>query len=93
MLLLGILGLGIGSLSYALVLAIRDQDWLFWVMHQTLLFPLMILSGMLLPLDTAPVWMRLLSIANLLTHVVNAECDLFAGHLSTGNVGGDSSLP
>ncbi len=87
LLLLGILGLGIGSLSYALALAVRDQDWLFWTVHQTVLFPLMILSGMLLPLDSAPAWMRLLATANPLTHVVNAERDLFTGHLATGNVG------
>ncbi len=56
-------------------------------MHQTLLFPLMILSGMLLPLDAAPQWMRALATANPLTHVVNAERDLFAGQLATTNVG------
>mgnify|MGYP003376689299 CR=1 FL=1 len=87
LLLLGILGLGIGSLSYALALAVRDQDWLFWTVHQTVLFPLMILSGMLLPLDTAPAWMRVLSAANPLTHVVNAERELFAGHLTSGSLG------
>ena len=87
LLLLGILGLGIGSLSYALALAVRDQDWLFWTVHQTLLFPMMILSGILLPLDAAPAWMRVLSTANPLTHVINAERDLFAGHLATTDVG------
>ncbi len=87
LLLLGLLGLGIGSLSYALALAVRDQGWLFWTVRQTLLFPLMILSGMFLPLDEAPGWMRILSTANPLTHVVNSERDLFAGHLATGNVG------
>lgn len=77
LLLLGLLGLGIGSLSYALALAIRDQGWLFWTVHQTLLFPLMILSGMFLPLDEAPGWMRILSTANPLTHVVNSERDMY----------------
>ena len=86
LLLLGILGIGIGSLSYALAIAVREQDWMFWTIHQTLLFPLMILSGMLLPLDDGPQWMRMLSQFNPLTHVVNAERDLFAGHLATSNV-------
>lgn len=84
--LLGVLGLGIGSLSYALALAVRDQDWLFWTVHQTLLFPLMILSGMLLPLDAAPGWMRIIANVNPLTHVVNAERDLFNGSFITGSV-------
>lgn len=81
--LLGILGIGIGSLSYALAIAVRHQDWVFWTVHQTVLFPLMILSGMLLPLENGPGWMRILSGFNPLTHVVNAERDLFAGQFST----------
>ncbi|WAP50661.1 ABC transporter permease [Arthrobacter sp. ATA002] len=80
--LLGILGIGIGSLSYALAIAVRRQDWVFWTVHQTVLFPLMILSGMLLPLENGPAWMRTLSRLNPLTHVVNAERELFAGQLS-----------
>ena len=80
--LLGILGIGIGSLSYALAITVRRQDWVFWTVHQTVLFPLMILSGMLLPLESGPAWMRSLSQLNPLTHIVNAERDLFAGQLS-----------
>lgn len=87
MVLLGIIGMGIGAFSYTLALATRKHDWMFWIVQQTLLFPLMILSGILLPLDGAPAWMRVLSTANPLTHVVNAERDLFAGQLATGNVG------
>ncbi|WP_342355254.1 ABC transporter permease [Ruania zhangjianzhongii] len=87
LLLVGILAVGIGSLSYALAIAVRKQDWMFWTIQQTLLFPLMILSGMLLPLDDGPPWIRVLSQFNPLTHVVNAERDLFAGHLATWNVG------
>lgn len=86
LLLLSILGIGIGSLSYALAIAVREDDWMFWTVHQTLLFPLMILSGMLLPLDDGPQWMRVAAQFNPLTHVVNAERDLFAGHIATPNV-------
>ena len=81
--LLGILGIGIGSLSYALAIAVRHQDWVFWTVHQTVLFPLMILSGMLLPLENGPAWIRILSQLNPLTHVVNAERELFAGQISS----------
>ncbi|MEU1953998.1 ABC transporter permease [Nocardia rhamnosiphila] len=87
LLLLGVLGLGIGSFSYALAIVVREQDWVFWTVHQTLLFPAMILSGMLLPLEQAPGWMRALSVVNPLTHVVNAERDLFAGRLTSADVG------
>lgn len=84
--LLAMLGVGLGSLSYALAIAVRKQDWMFWVVQQTVLFPLMILSGMLLPLDGGPGWMRALSAVNPLTYVVEAERALFAGDLVNGDV-------
>lgn len=85
--LLGIIGIGIGALSYALALATRKQDWMFWTLQQTLLFPIMILSGVLLPLEGAPAWMRILASANPLTHIVDAQRDLLAGNILTNNVG------
>lgn len=81
--LLAVLGVGLGSLSYGLATAVRKQDWMFWVVHQTLIFPLMILSGMLLPLDTGPRWMQIAATANPLAYVVEAERALFAGDFSS----------
>jgi len=72
-------GVGLGSLSYALALAVKEQDWIFWTVQQTLLFPLMLLSGMLLPLDDGPGWLRVMADFNPLKHVVDAERTLFAG--------------
>ncbi|MET7425730.1 ABC transporter permease [Dactylosporangium sp. NPDC005555] len=80
--LLTVFGVGLGSLSYALAVAVRRNDWMFWVVHQTLLFPLMILSGMLLPLETGPGWMRAVAHFNPLAHMVTAERLLFAGTVS-----------
>lgn len=79
--LLGLFGVGLGSLSYALAVAVRRTDWMFWAVHQTLLFPLMILSGMLLPLETGPGWMQLAAKFNPLAHMVTAERLLFAGRI------------
>ncbi|GCD19439.1 transport permease protein [Cellulomonas algicola] len=84
---LAVLGIGIGSLSYALAIAVRKQEWMFWVVQQTFLFPLLILSGMLLPLETGPAWMRAASTVNPLRWVVDAERALFAGDLSATAVG------
>ncbi|GED11538.1 ABC transporter permease [Cellulosimicrobium cellulans] len=84
--LLAVFGVGIGSLSYALALAVRKQDWMFWVVQQTLIFPLMILSGMLLPLETGPRWMQVASDVNPLRYVVDAERALFAGDLTASVV-------
>jgi len=81
--LLAIFGIGLGALSYALALASRNKDWLFWAVQQTLVFPLMILSGMLLPLEQAPAWMQAVAAVNPLTHVVTAERALFAGDLGS----------
>ncbi|PTR30453.1 ABC-2 type transport system permease protein [Rhodococcus sp. OK519] len=84
--LLGVFGVGLGALSYALALAVRNQDWMFWVVQQTLMFPMLILSGTMLPLDDAPGWMRALVAINPLGYVVDAERALFAGDLASGTV-------
>jgi ABC-2 type transport system permease protein len=86
--LLGIFGVGVGSLSYALALASRNREWMFWGVQQALVFPLLILSGMMLPLDDAPGWMRTLSNVNPITYVVEAERALFSGALSNSSVVG-----
>ncbi|CAM3328918.1 ABC transporter permease [Occultella aeris] len=84
--LLAVFGIGLGSLSYALAIAVRKQDWMFWVVQQTFLFPLMILSGMLLPLESGPGWMQVLSRFNPLTYIVDAERALFSGEIATATV-------
>jgi ABC-2 type transport system permease protein len=77
--LLGIFGVGIGALSHALALASKNREWLFWGVQQSLLFPLLILSGMMLPLEAGPQWMQVASRFNPLTYMVDAERVLFAG--------------
>jgi len=84
--LLAVFGVGLGSFSYALAIVVRKQDWMFWVVQQTFLFPLMILSGMLLPLETGPEWMRIASKFNPLSYLVDAERTLFAGDVTSSAV-------
>lgn len=79
--LVALFGVGLGSLSYALAVASKGQDWIFWTVQQTLLFPLLLLSGILLPLEGAPRWMEVLSSLNPLTYVVDAERLLFDGRV------------
>jgi ABC-2 type transport system permease protein len=81
--LLAVFGIGLGAFSYALAIAVRKQDWMFWVVQQTFLFPLMILSGMLLPLETGPGWMQVASKFNPLSYLVDAERSLFAGDITS----------
>lgn len=79
LLLLGVFGIGVGALSMALALAARGREWIFWVVQQTLILPLLILSGMMLPLDAGPGWMQALARINPLTYIVEAERSLLSG--------------
>ena len=84
--LLSLFGLGFGALSYALALASKSKDWMFWAVQQATLFPLMILSGMLLPLENGPEWMKVAASVNPISYVVAAERALFAGDLGSPSV-------
>ncbi len=86
LLLLGLFGVGVGALSIALALAAKNREWLFWGVQQSLLFPLLILSGMMLPLEAGPAWMRTAALFNPLTYVVDAERALFNGDLGASAV-------
>ncbi|MCG5214286.1 ABC transporter permease [Streptosporangium soli] len=77
-----VLGVGLGSLSFALALKARKSPTLFYVVQQMLLMPLLLLSGVLLPMDTAPAWLATVAGINPLTYVVEAERALFAGDLT-----------
>jgi len=84
--LLSLFGLGFGALSYTLALASRNRDWMFWGVQQATIFPLMILSGLLLPLDNGPEWMRVAAAVNPVRYVVDAERALFAGDFGSPSV-------
>ncbi|MGJ9413558.1 ABC transporter permease [Aeromicrobium sp. CF4.19] len=86
LLILGVFGVGVGALSYALAIAARKTEWIFWAVQQSLLFPLLILSGMMLPLETGPGWMQVASKFNPLTYIVDAERALFAGRFAETDV-------
>jgi ABC-2 type transport system permease protein len=92
LLLLAVFCVGLGALSYTLALAAKNQEWIFWTVQQTLLFPLLLLAGMLLPVEGGPDWLKVLSHLDPLTYVVNAERALFNGeYASTAVVGGIAS--
>jgi ABC-2 type transport system permease protein len=76
---LALFSVGVASLSFALALASAGNEWLFWTVQQTFIFPVLLLAGVLLPLDGAPGWLHALSDANPLKYVVAAERELFAG--------------
>jgi ABC-2 type transport system permease protein len=79
LLMLSVFSIGLGALSHSLALAVKERQGVFWLVQQTLLFPMLILAGMLLPIDAGPGWLRIAALANPLTYVVEAERVLFAG--------------
>lgn len=85
--LLGLFGVGIGALSMALALAAKGREWLFWGVQQALIFPLLILSGMMLPLESGPGWMQTAAKFNPLTYIVDAERALLGGSFADPLVG------
>ena len=82
LLLLGVFGVGMGAFSNALAIASRKREWMFWAVQQSLLFPLLILSGMMLPLEAGPRWIQVVGRFNPLTYIVDAERALFSGSLT-----------
>ena len=76
---LALFSIGVGALSFALALASKNQEWLFWTVQQTLIFPVLLLAGVLLPLEGAPGWLQTASDLNPLKYVIEAERALFAG--------------
>jgi ABC-2 type transport system permease protein len=78
---LAVFCLGLGALSYALALLSKNQEWLFWTVQQMLLYPLLLLAGVLLPIANGPGWLHTLSRLNPLSYVVDAERALFNGHV------------
>ena len=77
--LLSLFSIGVGALSFALALASKGEDWMFWTIQQTLLFPTLLTAGVLLPVEGAPRWLEIVSMLNPMTYVVDATRALFAG--------------
>ena len=76
--LVALIGLGMSSLAYAAALALKSEDS-YAPLIFTLSLPLLLLSGVLLPLDLAPGWLQDIAKANPLSYAVNAARDLFNG--------------
>ena len=74
--LLLLIGLSVAPLSYAGGLALKSEDAFAPVVNGISL-PLLLLSGVLLPMTLAPDWLRFLSDLNPLTHAVNAARAVF----------------
>jgi ABC-2 type transport system permease protein len=80
-----VLAVGISAASYAMGLILKDED-AFAPFIQGVSLPLLLLSGVLLPMSLAPQWLSTASKVNPLTHVVDGTRSLFAGDFGNANV-------
>ncbi|RJL32406.1 ABC transporter permease [Bailinhaonella thermotolerans] len=79
------LGLLSATLSYALALTARDENGLAQL-NATLYVPMLLLTGIILPMALAPGWLQAIAAANPLYHAVEAGRALFAGDFRDGSI-------
>jgi ABC-2 type transport system permease protein len=85
LLIVALLGASFSSLSYAAALTLKSEDALAPLLNG-LAVPLLLLSGILLPMSLAPRWLRVLADINPLKHVVDAMRALFVPNGATRTV-------
>lgn len=74
----GLLGAAFAYFSYAAGLALKSEDALAPLINSFAL-PILLLSGILLPMSLAPRWLQLLSDVNPIKHIVDALRAIFRG--------------
>jgi ABC-2 type transport system permease protein len=83
--LLALIGLLFTSLSYAVALWLKSEDAYAPLVFSVTL-PLLLLSGVLLPLTLAPGWLRAIALADPLSYAVDAGRAVFNDHLGDVSV-------
>jgi ABC-2 type transport system permease protein len=85
LILLALVGLIMTTFSYSLALAVKSEDVLAPTVNSIFL-PVLLLSGILLPIDLGPRWLQWVATLNPFSHAVNAMRSLFAGSVLNGTV-------
>jgi ABC-2 type transport system permease protein len=85
LLLIALIGLLTASIAYAVALWVRSEDSYAPIIFTSSL-PILLLSGVLLPLGLAPQWLRNIAAANPLSYAVDAARAVFNDHLSDPSV-------
>jgi ABC-2 type transport system permease protein len=83
--LLALIGLVLGPVSYAMALVIGSEDALAPI-TQAIALPLLLLSGIMLPMSLAPDWLQTLASFNPFYHAVLAIRALFNAQFSSPDV-------
>jgi ABC-2 type transport system permease protein len=79
---LTVFGIGLSALSFVLAIKSQPSGNMFWIVTQTLMFPVVMLSGVLLPMDFGPAWLRAAGSVNPISYIVDAQRALFSGDLT-----------
>jgi ABC-2 type transport system permease protein len=80
-----LLGIALASLSYAAGLWLKSEDALAPLLNM-ISVPVLLLSGILLPMTLAPRWLFRLSQANPFSHIVDAARASFRGDLDNSSI-------
>lgn len=83
--LVGTLGASFSALSYAAGLLLKSEDT-FAPLINTLALPIMLLSGILLPMSLAPIWLQRLSDISPFKHMVDGLRAVFRGEFASFSV-------
>jgi ABC-2 type transport system permease protein len=75
---IGLLGAAFSAVSYALALTLKSED-AFAPLLNAVVLPVLLLSGILLPMSLAPGWLQGISDVNPLKHVVEGTRAFFTG--------------
>ncbi len=85
LLLIGLIGLMTASIAYAVALAVRSEDGYAPIVF-TATLPILLLSGVLLPMSIAPQWLQNIAAINPLLYAVDAARHIFLGNLGDPSV-------
>ncbi len=83
LIMVALLGAAFASFSYAAGLALKSEDALAPMINMFAL-PILLLSGILLPMTLAPGWLQILSDINPIKHIVDALRAIFRGDIFSG---------
>ncbi|NNH72528.1 ABC transporter permease [Nocardia uniformis] len=84
-LLISVMAAGLASASYALGMWARSETTLASVLN-SISVPLMLLSGILLPMSVGPAWLQNIAAVNPFSHTVDAARALFRGDFGASEV-------
>lgn len=82
LILIGLLGAAFSFISNAIGLATKSEDALAPLVN-ALALPILLLSGILLPMTLAPAWLQIASDFNPFKHIVDALRAVFRGEMTT----------